>query len=142
MKMKRRISLILTALIVVSAVFLTAGCGEKAESGKEPAVKTVGITISIDYPGGAEMEDVKAVPFKIEEGSSVLETIELYCNVNEMPVAVEITGGTVIGINDLLNGDVFANRTWKYRVNGKLMEESARKVILEDGDSLEWIYTK
>ena len=74
------------------------------------------------------MEDVKAVPFKIEEGSSALETIELfYCNVNEMPVAVEITGGTVIGINDLLNGDVFANRTWKYMVNGELMEKSARK---------------
>lgn len=100
------------------------------------------ITLSIDYPKSAEMEDVKAVPFKIEEGSSALETIELYCNVNEMPVAVEITGGTVIGINDLLNGDVFANRTWKYMVNGELMEKSARKVILEDGDSLEWIYTK
>lgn len=142
MKLKKRISLILTVLLALSSVLLTAGCGEKTESGKEPPVKTVEITLSIDYPKSAEMEDVKAVPFKIEEGSSALETIELYCNVNEMPVAVEITGGTVIGINDLLNGDVFANRTWKYMVNGELMEKSARKVILEDGDSLEWIYTK
>ncbi|MEE0516126.1 MAG: DUF4430 domain-containing protein [Emergencia sp.] len=142
MKLKKRISLILTVLLALSPVLLTAGCGEKTESGKEPPVKTVEITLSIDYPKSAEMEDVKAVPFKIEEGSSALETIELYCNVNEMPVAVEITGGTVIGINDLLNGDVFANRTWKYMVNGELMEKSARKVILEDGDSLEWIYTK
>lgn len=142
MKLKKRISLILTVLLALSSVLLTAGCGEKTESGKEPPVKTVEITLSIDYPKSAEMEDVKAVPFKIEEGSSALETIELYCNVNEMPVAVEITGGTVIGINDLLNGDIFANRTWKYMVNGELMEKSARKVILEDGDSLEWIYTK
>lgn len=142
MKLKKRISLILTVLLALSPVLLTAGCGEKTESGKEPPVKTVEITLSIDYPKSAEMEDVKAVPFKIEEGSSALETIELYCNVNEMPVAVEITGGTVIGINDLLNGDIFANRTWKYMVNGELMEKSARKVILEDGDSLEWIYTK
>lgn len=142
MKLKKRIGLILTVLLALSSMFLTAGCGEKTESGKEPPVKTVEITLSIDYPRSAEMKDVKAVPFKIEEGSSALETIELYCNVNEMPVAVEITGGTVIGINDLLNGDVFANRTWKYMVNGELMEKSARKVILEDGDSLEWIYTK
>ncbi len=142
MKLKKRISLILTVMLALSSVLLTAGCGEKTEGGKEPPVKTVEITLSIDYPKSAEMEDVKAVPFKIEEGSSALETIELYCNVNEMPVAVEITGGTVIGINDLLNGDVFANRTWKYMVNGELMEKSARKVILEDGDSLEWIYTK
>ena len=142
MKLKKRISLILTVLLALSSVLLTAGCGEKTESGKEPPVKTVEITLSIDYPKSAEMEDVKAVPFKIEEGSSALETIELYCNVNEMPVAVEITGGTVIGINDLLNGDIFANRTWKYMVNGELMEKSARKVILEDGDSREWIYTK
>lgn len=142
MKMKRRISLMLAVLLVLSSALLTAGCGDKTQRGKEPAVKTVEIMLSIDYPRSAEMEDVKAVPFKIEEGSSALETIELYCNVNEMPVAVEITSGTVIGINDLLNGDVFANRTWKYMVNGELMEKSARKVILEDGDSLEWIYTK
>lgn len=142
MKMKRRISLILAVMAVLSAVTLLAGCGETGEKGKEPPVETIEIMISVDYPESAEMEDVKSVPFKIEEGSSVLETIELYCNVNDMPIAVEITGGTVIGINDLLNGDIFANRTWKYKVNGSLKEESARKVVLEEGDSLEWVYIK
>lgn len=39
MKLKKRISLILTVMLALSSVLLTAGCGEKTEGGKEPPLR-------------------------------------------------------------------------------------------------------
>lgn len=140
MKRKKLICFILCLSAAAFSLLLTGCAGDNPEEG--PVINPVDITISIDYPARSEMEDVEAVPFTIEENSSVLEAIQLYCNVNEMPVTVETTYGTVVGINDLLNGDIFARRTWQFKINGQLRDDPAGEVILKDGDSLEWVYEK
>ncbi len=134
-----RLILCVTALLLALSV---AACGEKQKDDEAPTVNSIDITISIDYPESAEMDDVTQDSFAIEEDSSVLEAIQLYCNVNEMPVTIETTGGTVVGINDLLNGDIFAARTWQFKVNGELCTDPAGDVTLKDGDNLEWVYIK
>ena len=139
MRSKRSISFIL-CVALISAVFLMVGCDSKEE--ETPIVNPIQITITIDYPERAEQEDITEQPFNIEEDSSVLEAIQLYCNVNDMEINIETTKGTVVGINGLNNGDLFTNRTWQFKINGRLADESAGKVILEDGDSLEWVYRK
>ena len=134
-----RLILCITALFVAMSV---TACSEKQKDDEAPTVASIDITISIDYPESAEMDNVTQEPFSIEENSSVLEAIQLYCNVNEMPVTIETTGGTVVGINDLLNGDIFAARTWHFKVNGEICTAPAGDVTLKDGDSLEWVYIK
>ena len=100
------------------------------------------VTSRIDYPKKSEIPDVENTDFKIEENSSVLEAIQLYCNVNDMPINVETTDGTIVGINGLNNGDFHPNRIWQYKVNGELSASPAGEYILQEGDVLEWVYKK
>ncbi len=140
MRKKKLIGFVLFLAVSASAV-LMPGCQEQKKEEK-PVINPVDITISIDYPERSELTDLKEIPFTIEENSSVLEALQLYCNVNEMPVTIETTYGTVVGINDLYNGDIFTSRSWQFKVNGQLSEKPAGEVILENGDSLEWVYKK
>ncbi|MFQ9891817.1 MAG: DUF4430 domain-containing protein [Emergencia sp.] len=140
--MKNRIltGIILTAVLCTS-MFIVSGCG-KDEEADAPIISPIEITLSIDYPDKASWEDVKDVTFKLEEDSSVLEAIQLYCNVNEMPMLVETTGKTLYGINGINNGDIDSDRSWKFYVNGKTPRKSESKIILEDGDTLAWYYAE
>lgn len=138
---KRNICTLLCISLLISMVFLT-GCQGKEKAEAPSNLNSVDIILSIDYPKSAEIEDVTEVVFTIEEDSSVLEAIQLYCNVGNIPVTIETTGGTVVGINDLLNGDIFASRTWQFKVNGIFPNKPAGEVILKDGDTLEWVYCK
>jgi len=127
-----------TAMLI--SVFLVTGCGEQPE--QTEIVNPINITISIDYPKKSNLDDITDITFKIEEDSSVLEAIQLFCNVNEMPVNVETTVGTIVGINDLNNGDIYSKRIWQFKVNGELSDHPAGEIILQEGDRLEWVYRK
>ena len=59
-----------------------------------------------------------------------------------MPINVETTDGTIVGINGLNNGDFHPNRIWQYKVNGELSASPAGEYILQEGDVLEWVYKK
>ena len=106
-----------------------------------PIVNPINVTISIDYPKKADLEDVKDADFKVEEGASVLDAIQLYCNVNELPINVETTSSSIIGINDVNNGD-YNSKTWQYKINGELCDTDVSEKILKDGDSIQWVYMK
>lgn len=139
MKKRKPICAILCIILLTSVFFMT-GCGNEPE--EMEIINPITITISIDYPKKSNLDDVNEIPFKIEEDSSVLEAIQLFCNVNEMPVNIETTDGTVVGINDLNNGDIYARRTWQYKINGTSSDLPAGETILQAGDHLEWVYEK
>ncbi len=140
--MKRRflVSFILCALTVSVMVF-AGGCGRQADEAA-PVVNPIEITVSIDFPKKSELEDISADPFKIEEDSTVLDAIQLYCNVADMPITVETTDGSIQGIGGVENGDYFASRTWQYKLNGELCTTAEGQQKLQDGDVLEWVYQK
>ena len=140
--MKRRILTIfvLFALTISCAVF-GSGCSKQTEE-TAPVINPIEITVSIDFPEKADIEDISAEPFKIEEDSTVLEAIQLYCNVAEMPITVETTDGSVQGIGGVENGDYSASRTWQYKLNGELCTIAESQQKLKDGDVLEWVYKK
>ncbi|MGN0658027.1 MAG: DUF4430 domain-containing protein [Emergencia sp.] len=139
MKKKLFTSLII-CLLLCSSVLIMAGCGDKAE--ETVIVNPIEITLSITYPEKAEMEDISEELFKIEEDSTVLDAIQLYCNVNDMNITVETTGGDVQGIAGVENGDYGSSRIWKYKLNGELCDEPENQQVLKDGDTLEWVYRK
>ena len=68
--------------------------------------------------------------------------IQLYCNVNELPVTVETTDASIQGINGVTNGDYAAKRHWQYKINGELCKTPENEKILKDGDTLEWVFKK
>lgn len=118
---------------------LTASCNSQKDD--SPIANPIEITISIDYPDKAELTDVEE-SFKIEENSTVLDAIQLYCNVNEIALTVETTDGSVNGINGVENNELYTNRTWQFTVNGTVSEEPANTVFLGNGDQLQWVYKK
>lgn len=136
---KKILTNFIVCMLVFSSIFVVTSCGKEKE---ETPVHPIQITISIDYPEKAELEDVEEASFKIEEDSTVLDAIQLYCNVNELPVTVETTDASIQGINGVENGEYTAKRHWQYKINGKLCKTPENEKILKDGDTVEWIYRK
>lgn len=136
---KKALTNLIICMLVFSSIFVVSSCGKEAE---ETPVHPINITISIDYPEKSELEDVEEAAFKIEEESTVLEAIQLYCNVNELPVTVETTDASIQGINGVENGEYSAKRYWQYKINGELCDTPENEKKLEDGDLVEWIYRK
>lgn len=132
-------NLILT-LLAFSMIFAVTGCGNTEDV--TPAVKSMDITLSINYPAKAEIPDIYQETFKVEEHATVLDALEIYCNVNDIPLTVELTSGSVHGIDDIYNGDFYRSRHWRYKINGKLCADPENEKILKNGDSVEWVFVK
>ena len=93
--------LALSAILALAAA--AAGCSEKKV--QEPIEDPIEVTISIDFPDGAEAEDITEEAFLVEDGTTVLDALQIYCNVNDIPVNVETTAAAVYGINGVNNSD-------------------------------------
>ncbi len=156
--------LALSAILALAAA--AAGCSEKKV--QEPIEDPIEVTISIDFPDGAEAEDITEEAFLVEDGTTVLDALQIYCNVNDIPVNVETTAAAVYGINGVNNSDGTAENpdeeaeaddeeiaaetepdgsaetpltgSWHYSVNGEESSAPENEVRLSDGDSIIWIY--
>ena len=139
--MKKAITMkgFLCIMILLTGLFLW-GCGNG--DNETPSVDSINISISIDYPAKAKQPDLKTLPFRIEENSSVLQVVELYGNVNNMSILIDTTYTTLEGIDGVINHVTLKSGVWQYKINGELKNKSIDKVILKDGDHLELIYTK
>lgn len=140
--MKKRIRYgLLLCILLVSMLFVFSGCGNNAEE-DAPEVKSIDITLSIEFPQKSKIIDIKGVPFRVEEETSVLQMIELYGNVNNISVLVDTTHGTLEGISGIINEVYQDNHTWKFKINGKNTSTAVSDCVLEDEDSIEFIYIK
>ena len=126
-------------LLTLLVVFFLWGCSSQ-EQEEVPAVDSIEVTISIDYPG--KSADLKDQPFRLEEETSVLQAVELYGNVNDISILVDTTNATLEGIHGVINHVTYKTCEWQYAVNGKLKTKAINKYILEDGDHLEFVYAK
>ena len=131
---------LLAILMAMVMCFVLASCSDDKD--KTEAVDTVGITISIDYPVKSELEDIEEEVFKIEEGASVLDATQLYCNVNDIHITVETTDQYIQGINNVENNQYGKDRHWQYKINGSLCSKPENLQTVSDGDSVEWVYRK
>lgn len=132
---------LIVCLVLVSMAFSFTACANDAAE-EEPSVKSIEVTLSIDYPKKAKIDDVKDLQIKIEEDTSVLQTIELYGSVNNISVLVDTTNSTLEGINGVINGVTLSDGKWEYRINGKAVKKNEDKKIVESGDFVEFIYVK
>ena len=139
MKAKYGMRMLVCLAVLTAALFCMSCSSDETDT---PAVESVNISISIDYPEKAKLPDLKTLPFRIEEETSVLQAIELYGSVNNTSDLVETTYSTLEGIDGVVNGITLKSGEWKYQINGKELTKPMGDVILKDGDHLEFIYTK
>ena len=140
MKNKSRYGFLLCLLVVAMTLIFT-GCGSSDDT-ETPEIKSIDITLSIEFPQKSKIIDIKGVPFRVEEETTVLQMIELYGNVNNISVLVDTTHGTLEGISGIINGVYQNNHLWKFKINGKNTSTAVSDCVLEDGDSIEFIYLK
>lgn len=127
-------------LIVILSSLILWGCGEPEN--ENPAVKSVDIRISIDFPDKAKLPDLNTLPFRVEENTSALQAVELYGNVNNISILIDTTYSTLEGIDGVINGVTLKAGQWQCKINGKNKTKLMNDVILKDGDHLELVYTK
>ena len=101
-KNKKLIKTICGLLVLCMALALW-GCSPTEKDNTEE-VATVNVSISIDYPAKAKKPDLKTLPFRAEEDSTVLQVVELYGNVNNMSILVDTTYSTLEGVDGVING--------------------------------------
>lgn len=119
---KSTLKKILAALTAIALVATAAACSDKTE--EEPIQDPIEVSISIDFPEGSGVEDITDETFLVEDGTTVLDALQIYCNVNDIPVNVETTSAAVFGINGVNNSDV-----------GSIAPEGETEPAENDGDS-------
>ena len=139
---RKTISFIL--LTILLSGLLLAGCGGKGNPVSDSSKKgnSININISIEYPEKARIASLENIKFPVEENSTALQAIELFCSVSEIPCYLETTSNTIFGINTVKNGDFNKNKVWMFSVNGGPMRADASEVHLKNGDALVWSYEK
>lgn len=140
--MKKLISMVIVLVISLSGCMLLTGCGK--EKARPEVTNPIEIFISIDYPEKAKTPDMENFKFKVEKKSNVLEATGLYASMSEIPLLVDTTSNTITSINKIANNDPQYDKkaTWKFKVNGKLVDGTPESKKLSDGDSIEWIYMR
>lgn len=138
--MKRSaISLMLIFLLIIGTAAVISGCGKK----KEVKISNpISVTVTISYPSKAKLDNVRKVQFKVEKKSTVMQAMQIFCNVNDIPLNVDTTNNTIEGINDVNNGDYNKKYVWKYKINGDLCQTNVADKVLRTGDTITWFYTK
>lgn len=138
--MKRRaISLMLIFVLIIGTAAVISGCGKKKAA---KISNPINVTMNIKYPVKAKKDAVKDVKFKVEKKSTVMQAMQIFCNVNNIPLNVDTTNNTIEGINDVNNGDYNSKYIWKFKVNGELCKDSPVDKVLKSGDTLQWVYAK
>ncbi len=93
--------LALSAVVALAAVSSACTEGTEQDSIEDP----IQVSITIDYPDGSDAEDIVDQKFLVEEGTTVLDALQIYCNVHDIPVNVETTAASIYGINRIYNAD-------------------------------------
>lgn len=139
--MKKTVSIpaLLVFLLFTAVVF--TGCGK--DDKQKNVVHPIDVMISVDYPSGAKIPDMENFKFKVEKGSNVLEATELYASLAEIPLLIDTTSNTVIGINNVKNtGKGRKGKRWNFKVNGKAINSLPSEKKLADGDRIQWSYDR
>lgn len=128
-------------ILLVSMLCLFTGCSSQQEA-ETTDIESIAVTLTIDYPKKSNRTDIREVPFRVEEETTVLQLIELYGNVNNLQVLVDTTNSTLEGINGVQSGIFWKDGEWKFMINDKYTTKSESENLLENGDALKFVYVR
>lgn len=133
----------LPLLMVVSAIFFTAGCG-KQEVGDKICNLEVECTEVVENIEDLDAEKVDIIPndgylikstdIYFSEGESVMDV--LVREMKERKIPFEKSGNYVSGINNLYASDCGEMSGWIYTVNGESPTVDMESYKLKEGDKI------
>ncbi len=142
--MKRIITPILIILCLTAAASLAGFFFTHKHETPAAPKDGISVTLTIQYPEKAKKKDVIRVQkteFSVEKDTSVLDALQLYGKLEDLPVSVDTTRDEVDGIGGVENGAVAKGSVWKFHLNGGALRTDPARATLKAGDSITWVFT-
>ncbi|MGI6153389.1 MAG: DUF4430 domain-containing protein [Christensenellaceae bacterium] len=143
--MKKKVLAAILSLVLMLLVF--SACTAKSAAQAPASEGTLTCTVSIDcstvLDADPELAAAVSADGKILDNASVAlqEGSTVYDALVETGIVFDDSAGYVASINSLGGGDCGAMSGWLYSVNDEYAMVDCASYILEDGDSILWIYT-
>lgn len=142
------------AALVLAAVLLT-GCSAPQASQGLTCTVCISCASILDHRDLCDPEKLELVPedgwllepaeVNFQEGQSVFDVLQQVCRENKIHLEFSTTpvyGSAYIeGIGNLYEFDCGAESGWMYTVNGWFPNYGCSQYTLQDGDTVEWVYT-
>ncbi|MDD5921940.1 MAG: DUF4430 domain-containing protein [Eubacteriales bacterium] len=142
-KNKTRLLIAICLAAVALAVFLLIhGLSTENKSQDEPE-NPITVSLTITYPEDSKYANaIKSTvsDISVEDGSTVSDALQLYCSISNIPLSLDKKNGRIIGIEKIKNDDKDTFRVWRFKLNGELVDRSAKDTVLSDGDKIEFSY--
>lgn len=137
-----RLTKIMTVLSVMILTLAMISCFTACGAADEPVQEIenpITVTICIEYPDEAAMENVEG-SIVIEEGGNVEDASFAYFKENDIIYAQENNSGYtyVNNIGGVSEGDFGGMTGWIFEKNGEMVMESSNICLVEDGDVITW----
>ncbi|MDO4552461.1 MAG: hypothetical protein Q4C22_02880 [Bacillota bacterium] len=112
---------------------------ENGEPGETPEGETITVTLRFEWPEGSLRDQLEA-SHEVSAGTSLLDASVSFGEKIMMVVAPDQEGLSIIGINDVFEGDLGDDWVWVCYVNDEIPEGNASEHILQEGDFVRWVY--
>lgn len=130
--MKKLLSVVLAGIMV----FSMAACGNGGTGAMDADM--INVSIEIDYPDNAGVEDVAAALI-VDEGTNAMDMLYQYAEENDVEVVLDESSATVY-VTSIGGVEQTADAGWIYEVNDEMTMDAADELILEEGMKISWEY--
>ena len=152
------LGLLILALVFIAAAlgyFLLAKPGAKSGTGELTCTVSISCASILDHMELCKVEKQSLVPADgwilqpveaaFTEGESVFDVLQRVCRENKIHMEFTDTplyqSAYIEGIANLYEFDCGDRSGWMYRVNGWFPNYGCSRYELQDGDTVEWVYT-
>ena len=142
-------NIIITAIVCIIAVtasfFINLKTPDDYYTDDVQAEETIGsVTFGINADSIGKGDILSDTPIPIYDADTVYDVLIRAAKKYELVIGADGTGSfayvkSINGISELQHGDLSG---WTYKVNGKQPSVGCGSYVLQDGDSIEFIYTK
>ena len=153
--MKKHVKIYLIAALILCAAISLSGCGGKKQGETWTCTFSISCATLLDNMNSLPAEKRELVPsdgwilpaqtVTFTEGDSVFDVLQAVTRENKIHMEYEDTplykSAYIEGIANLYEFDAGNESGWMYSVNGWFPNYGCSRYELQDGDTVEWVYT-
>ena len=153
--MKKYVKIYLIAALILCAAISLSGCGGKKQGETRTCTFSISCATLLDNMDSIPAEKRELIPedgwilpvqtVTFTEGDSVFDVLQAVTRENKIHMEYEDTplykSAYIEGIANLYEFDAGNESGWMYSVNGWFPNYGCSRYELQDGDTVEWVYT-